>query len=68
MLDVKGKPILGHQVDALNAAGIKDISVVVGYKKEAVDLPNLKTYAADESRGEVASLVLTAPGRRHVGR
>ncbi len=57
MLDVKGKPVLGHQVEALNEAGIKDISVVVGYKKEAVDLPNLKTYAADESQGEVASLM-----------
>ncbi len=60
MLDVKGKPVLGHQVDALNAAGIKDISVVVGYKKEAVDLPNLKTYSADSSQGEVASLMEAA--------
>jgi len=57
MLDVKGKSILGRQVDALNAAGIKDISVVVGWKKEAVDLPNLKTYAAEASRGEVGSLM-----------
>jgi phosphoenolpyruvate phosphomutase len=60
MLDVKGKPILAHQVDALNAAGIKDISVVVGWKKEAVNLPNLKTYAADASEGEVASLMEAA--------
>ncbi|MDF1700502.1 MAG: isocitrate lyase/phosphoenolpyruvate mutase family protein [Planctomycetota bacterium] len=57
MLDVKGKPVLGHQVEALNAAGIKDISVVVGWKKEAVDLPNLRTYSADGSSGEVASLM-----------
>ncbi len=57
MLDVKGKPILGHQVDALNAAGIKHISVVVGWKKEAVDLPNLRTYAAEDSSGEVDSLM-----------
>ncbi len=60
MLDVKGKPVLGHQVDALNAAGVKDISVVVGYKKEAVDLTNLKTYSADESQGEAASLMQAA--------
>ena len=61
MLDVKGKPILGHQIDALNASGIKDIAAVVGWKKEAVNLPNLKTYTADESSGEVASLLAAAP-------
>lgn len=60
MLDVKGKPVLGHQVESLNAAGIKDISVVVGWKKEAVDLPNLRTYSADDSAGEVASLMEAA--------
>ena len=57
MLDVKGKPVLGHQVESLNAAGIKDISVVVGWKKEAIDLPNLRTYTAEDSSGEVASLM-----------
>ncbi len=60
MLDVKGKTILGHQTDALNAAGIKDISVVVGYKKEAVDVPSIKTFAADETKGEMASLMEAA--------
>ena len=60
MLDIKGKPLLGRQVDALNSAGIKDISVVVGYQKDAVDLPNLKLYAADGSRGELASLMEAA--------
>ena len=57
MLDIKGKPLLARQVDALNAAGIKDIAVVAGYKKEAIDLPNLRLYAADDSRGELASLM-----------
>jgi phosphoenolpyruvate phosphomutase len=57
MLDVRGRPVLAHQVEALNAASIKDISVVVGWKKEAVDLPNLKVYAAEGSPGELASLM-----------
>ena len=61
MLDVKGKPLLARQVEALNAAGIKDVSVVVGWKKEAVNLPNLRKYSADESTGELASLMKATP-------
>jgi phosphoenolpyruvate phosphomutase len=60
MLDIKGKPILGRQVEALNNAGVKDISAVVGYKHEAVNLPNLRTIIADESAGEVDSLMQAA--------
>src|SRR5262245_18822207 len=61
MLEVKGKPVLARQVEALNEAGIKDISVVVGWKKEAVNLPNLRTYVAEEGGGELASLMEAAP-------
>lgn len=61
MLDIKGKSILARQIEALNAAGVKDIAAVVGWKKEAVNLPNLRTYVADESQGEVASLLAAAP-------
>jgi phosphoenolpyruvate phosphomutase len=61
MLDVKGRPLLARQVEALNAAGIKDISVVVGWKREAVNLPNLRTYVVAEGGGEVASLMEAAP-------
>ena len=57
MLDIKGKPLLSRQVEALNGAGIKDISVVVGYKKDAVDLPNLRKYDASDSKGELTSLM-----------
>jgi phosphoenolpyruvate phosphomutase len=60
MLDIKGKPLLQRQVEALNEAGVKDISVVVGWKKEAVDLPNLKVYDASGSTGEMASLLKAA--------
>ena len=41
MVKIQGTPILSHIVDAYNAVGIKDIVVVRGYKKEAVNLPNL---------------------------
>jgi phosphoenolpyruvate phosphomutase len=60
MLDIKGKPILAHQVESLNAAGIKDITVVAGWKKEAIDLPNLRTFDVDERMGEAASLMAAA--------
>jgi phosphoenolpyruvate phosphomutase len=60
MLDIKGKSLLAHQVEALNGAGIKDIAVVVGWKKEAVTLPNLKRYVAPTGQGELSSLLSAA--------
>ena len=48
MLDIKGKSILARQVEELNACGIKDIAVVRGYRKDAIDLPNLRYYDNDE--------------------
>ncbi|MCA9317024.1 MAG: isocitrate lyase/phosphoenolpyruvate mutase family protein [Planctomycetes bacterium] len=60
MLDIKGKPLIAHQMSALNAAGIKDISAVVGYRHEAVKATNLKTIVADSSGGELESLMRAA--------
>lgn len=60
MLDIKGKPLLERQVDTLNGAGIKDIAVVVGWKKEAVTMPNLRRYVAPEGQGELSSLLSAA--------
>ncbi len=58
MLDIKGKTVLERQIEVLNACGIKDIAVVRGYKKEAINLPNLRYYDNDEfaSTNEVESL------------
>jgi len=41
MVEVRGQPLLGHIVAAYNASGIKDITVVRGYRPEAVNLPAL---------------------------
>ena len=41
MISIHGKTILARQVETFNKCDIKDISVVVGYKKDAVDIPNL---------------------------
>ena len=58
MLDVRGKPLLRRLTHSLNDSGITDITVVGGYKHEAVDLANINKVVNDdyETTGEVASL------------
>ena len=59
MVPIRGIPILAHIMDAYNTVGIKDISVVRGYKKEAVNLPHL-TYVDNNdfaTTGELDSLL-----------
>ena len=41
MIPLRGKSILERQVAGLNACGIRDISVVSGYKREAIDLTGI---------------------------
>lgn len=59
MVAIQGMPILSRIVDAYNAVGIKNISVVRGYKKDAVTLPNLTYVDNDEfaDTGELDSLL-----------
>lgn len=59
MVEVGGKPLLAHIVDAYNAGGVKKITVVRGYRKEAVNLPNLHPIDNDAyaETGELVSLV-----------
>ena len=47
MVNVAGKPLLWHILQTYRAAGVKDLAVVRGYKKEAVDLPNVKYFDND---------------------
>jgi phosphoenolpyruvate phosphomutase len=59
MVSIRGVPILSHIVDAYNTVGIKNITVVRGYKKEAVNLPNV-TYVDNNdfaTTGELHSLL-----------
>jgi phosphoenolpyruvate phosphomutase len=58
MLDVKGKTILERQVQALQAAGIRDVTVVRGYKKEQVRVAGARLVDNDRYRetGELYSL------------
>jgi len=59
MLDIRGKSILARQVDTLQQAGVRQIAVVRGYKKEQIALPNVRYYDNDafEESGELESLL-----------
>ncbi|HYF11797.1 MAG TPA: phosphocholine cytidylyltransferase family protein, partial [Actinomycetota bacterium] len=48
MVEIAGKPLLERTVDTLHSIGIKDITVVRGYRKEALSLPGLKYVDNDE--------------------
>ncbi len=58
MVDVRGQPLLHRLVDTLNTSGIRDVIVVRGYKKEAVNIVGISTVDNDAYRttGEVSSL------------
>jgi phosphoenolpyruvate phosphomutase len=58
MLDLRGEPLLRRLVRSFNDAGVRDITVVCGYKHEAVDLPNIRKVVNDNyaTTGEAASL------------
>ncbi len=58
MLYLHGKPILSWHMEAFRRQGIKEIGVVRGYCKEAVNLAGLRTFDNDAyaETGELASL------------
>lgn len=58
MIDVYGQPILAAIADTYQSIGIKNITVVRGYKKETVNLPNLRYIDNDafDHTGELVSL------------
>ena len=58
MIDVRGQPLLRRLVSTLKDCGIRDVTVVRGYKKEAINLPSIATVDNDayETTGEAASL------------
>lgn len=44
MVELFGKPLIQHQIDVLQKCGISDISIVVGYLGETINLPNVNIY------------------------
>ena len=62
MIDVRGRPLLQHLLDTLAGAGVRDVTVVRGYQKDAVRLPGIRTVdnALFDRTGEAASLAEAA--------
>ena len=58
MVDVRGKPLLHRLVGSFNDAGVRELTVVTGYKANSVEFPGIKTVENIdyETTGEVASL------------
>jgi len=58
MIDVRGKPLLRTMIATIRESGIRNVTVVSGYKKEAIDIPaiDLRTNANFSETGEIASL------------
>ena len=56
MLKIKERPILSHIVDVYNNHGIREITVVRGYQKEAIDLPSLR-YVDNDDYADTSELV-----------
>ncbi len=62
MIDVRGQPLLRLLVSTLKDSGVRDVAAVVGYRKEAVDVPSIDLVANDAyaTTGECASLAAAA--------
>ncbi len=58
MIEVRGQPLLRRLVATLNDGGVRDITVVRGYKKDKINLPSIRTVDNDlfANTGEAASL------------
>lgn len=57
LLDIKGKSILERQIGSLNECHIKEIALIRGYQKSAIQLPNIRYYDNDryEDTGDLFS-------------
>jgi phosphoenolpyruvate phosphomutase len=64
MLDVNGKPILQHQLEALQKAGIADVTVVGGYRADRIQVEgvNLVLNPGWASTGIAASFLAAHRG------
>ncbi len=60
MIRINGKSLLEKMVGMLQDRGIKNISIVRGYKKEVIQFPNVKYFDNEryQSTNELASLIL----------
>jgi phosphoenolpyruvate phosphomutase len=62
ILDVRGRSILSRLVQAFTERGVRELTVVAGYREEAIDLPGIRKLVNPdhETTGEAASLAKAA--------
>src|ERR1700710_1828252 len=62
MLPIAGKPLLRHLVEAFKKEGINDITVVGGYRADAIDTSGIRLVVNEKhaETGELASLACAA--------
>lgn len=62
MLPIAGKPLLRHLVEAFKKEGINEITVVGGYRADAIDTSGIRLVVNEkhEATGELASLACAA--------
>jgi phosphoenolpyruvate phosphomutase len=62
MVDIRGQPLLRRLVDALRGSGVREVTAVRGWRKEAVSLPGVVTVDNESyaTTGEAASLACAA--------
>src|SRR3989344_6299138 len=58
MLNFAGKSLIERQIETLRSCGINDISIVTGYMKDKIKIPNIKYYHNEDfaNTNMVASL------------
>jgi phosphoenolpyruvate phosphomutase len=66
MLPIAGKPLLRHLVDAFKVQGINDITVVGGYRADAIDVAGVQLVVNERyaQSGELSSLACAVDALR----
>ncbi len=67
MLDIAGKPLLGHIAETYRRVGVKDITVVRGFAKDKVNLPGLD-YVDNDAYATTSELASLDVALRDTGR
>ena len=69
MLKITGKPIIQNTIELFRSNGIRDISVIRGYKKEKINFPNITYFENTDfwNNNILHSLMCARANRRRCG-
>ena len=66
MVEIAGRPLLGHIADAYRAAGIREVTAVRGYARDRVNLADIR-YVDNDDYADTGELVSLACGLDGIG-